>query len=434
MQLKTYRAASIADAIADIKRDLGADAVILHTRSYRRGAILGFGGRRIFEITASAGVNVAGALRARSRAAPPAPDPARPPRADSPDVRRAYASNSARTAPAPPSPDPVRDVARLALAAPQASPGAGANPRASDDSSALAGVSTELASIRRMVSHVMKSAARAPRAALPDALFSQYLSLLEGAVAEELADEIISAVRDELPAPDLADERAVRRAVLARLESLIPAAGPTPTLERPADGRPLTIALVGPTGVGKTTTLAKLAAIYKLRQGKRVGLVTCDTYRIAAVDQLRTYANIIGLDLRVALTPKDMAAAAAAHADRDVVLIDTAGRSQRDSARLAELRAFLDAARPHETHLVLSGAASEPVILESAQRFAPIGADRVIFTKLDEMVNFGVLVNAARRIGVRLSFLTTGQEVPDHIEPARPDRLARLVLEGGDLR
>ncbi len=199
----------------------------------------------------------------------------------------------------------------------------------------------------------------------------------------------------------------------------------------PGDGgRPLTIALVGPTGVGKTTTIAKLAAAYKLRQGKKVGLITSDTYRIAAVDQLRTYANIIGLPLKVALTPREMAGACGSLADCDVILVDTAGRSQHDKGRLEELAAFIDAATPDETHLVLSATVAEPVLAKAAERFAVLQPTRVIFSKLDEAVHFGVIVNTCRKVGMRVSYVTTGQEVPDEIELAQADRLARLVLDG----
>src|SRR5262249_52854102 len=143
---------------------------------------------------------------------------------------------------------------------------------------------------------------------------------------------------------------------------------------------------------------------------KRVGLVTCDTYRIAAVDQLRTYANIIGVPLRVPMSPEEMTAACEALAGPaggafgteaagrgcDVILIDTAGRSPNDAGRIDELRRFIDAARPHEIHLVLSGTASESCLLRAARQFAAVRPDRVILTKLDEAVNFGIVVSVAR--------------------------------------
>jgi flagellar biosynthesis protein FlhF len=206
-----------------------------------------------------------------------------------------------------------------------------------------------------------------------------------------------------------------------------------------ADGRPHTIALVGPTGVGKTTTVAKLAATYKLRQGRSVGLITSDTYRIAAVEQLRTYASIIGLPLKVVLTPAEMAAAVESFRNFDIVLIDTAGRSQNAADRLVELQMFLEAARAHETHLVLSTASGEDVLVQTAESFAKVRPNRILLTKLDEAVNFGIVANVLRRLarsglvgqgeGLPLSYITTGQEVPDHIEHGQADRLARMILD-----
>jgi flagellar biosynthesis protein FlhF len=118
----------------------------------------------------------------------------------------------------------------------------------------------------------------------------------------------------------------------------------------------------------------------------------------------------------------------------DVVLVDTAGRSPGDAGKLGELGAFLDAAVPHQVHLVLSGASSEACLRHAVTNFAAVGPTHLIYTKLDEAVSFGVLVNIARRVNARLSFVTTGQEVPDHIEAGSAHRLAMLVLEGGTVR
>ncbi len=416
MTLKTYRAQSIADALAQIKKDLGRDAVILHTRHVKVGGVLGFRKRTLVEITASTGVNVAPALRER-RAAAEAPQAASA-RVAERRVQQAYGAPS--PAPAPERPASAMPAASLVTPAT-------INPV---NGQAVAALSEELASIKAMVARVLSSSSGAPAVAMPEALTKMYLRLLEAEVASQIADEVVAGVRESVGTRDVGEE-ALRKQVLAKLAGYIPAVDSPEAPGRDRDGRPYTIALVGPTGVGKTTTIAKLAAGYKLRHGRKVGLVTADTYRIAAVDQLRTYANIIGLPLQVALTPAEMGSACAALRDCDVVLVDTAGRSPHDTGRLTELRSFLDAARPHETHLVLASTASESCLVSAAQKFAEVKPERVIFTKLDEAVNFGVLVNVARRIEARLSFVTTGQEVPDKIERGTPERIARLVLEGG---
>ena len=414
--IKTYRGRTIAEALDALKKDLGREAVILNTRTFKAGGVFGFGARTIAEIVATtqqhapqqpaakpkrtatvkqtqagtyAASNGGGGVLTR------APAPARPP--ESPP-------------PVPPT-SSIRDVAKLIVSAQAKTP-----------------LEEELASIKRMVGQVLRSAHGSRQPSMPDALFDCYRRLLEAEVAAEIAEEITSGVRDDLSASELNEPAVVQSAVLRRLSSFLPVASEAGRVQRAPDGRSLTIALVGPTGVGKTTTIAKLAATYKLRHGRKVGLITCDTYRIAAVDQLRTYADIIGLPLRVAMTPAEVRTSLLALSDMDVVLIDTAGRSPRDAERLGELRAMLDAADPHQRHLVLSSTASESALSETAAAFAPLGYDRVILTKLDEAVNFGVLVNVVRRLQTKLSFVTTGQEVPEHLEPGNSDRLARCIL------
>lgn len=300
-------------------------------------------------------------------------------------------------------------------------------------------VQSELHAIHQMVGRILQQqalgattpggakAAGRPAIPMPQHVFDTYLQLVGQDLSEELASEVIEQVQGELSPDELADPGTVRAAARNRLVALVPTAEEPLTLPT-SDGRPRTIALIGPTGVGKTTTLAKLAATFKLRQGRRVGLITSDTYRIAAVEQLRTYATIIGLPLQVVLSPDEMSQACHQLRDCDVILIDTAGRSQKDHERLDELASFIAAADPHEVHLVLSSTAGEKVLMQEAESFSRIRIDRIILTKLDEAVSFGMLINVVRKVGRELSFLTTGQEVPDHIEPGRPERLAGLLL------
>ena len=260
-----------------------------------------------------------------------------------------------------------------------------------------------------------------------DALADAYASLIAQELSRDLAERVVASLQEELDEASIDDPEAVRAALLGHLAALVPTAEDL-EFARPRDGRPRTIAFVGPTGVGKTTTLAKIAATMTLRDEIKVGLVTSDTYRIAAVDQLRTYAEILGLRLEIAATPVEMRAALDRCADLDAVLIDTPGRSQNDADRIADLRALVDAARPHETHLVLSGTAAERVLIREAEAFSTLGPDRVVLTKLDEAVTFGMLVSVVRRIGRRISWVTTGQEVPTDVERATSHRLANLML------
>ena len=187
------------------------------------------------------------------------------------------------------------------------------------------------------------------------------------------------------------------------------------------------IALVGPTGVGKTTTLAKLAARFSLEQRRKVALVTADTYRIGAVEQLRTYSRIMGVPLEVALSPEDVAAGIEKHQDKDVVLVDTVGRSQRSGEHLAELKTFVDAASPTETHLVLAASLAKQIQREAVEKFSLLSPTRLVITKLDEALDRGCLANIPLHTGLAVSCLTAGQNVPQDIEFADAGRIARLV-------
>ncbi len=407
------------EALKLVKLELGSNAVILHTRSYKEGGVFGIGSKPVVEVTASADVNIPARSRPRKEEQA-SPANQRFDRAAARQLlQRTYAQQpdeSLYAVPAAePAPVPKVEVGQLAGQMPEGTPSAQ--------------ITEEIAQVRRMVRRMMdKQLADQPKRDLPDTLFDQYLALLEQEVAEELAEEVIHDVREKLSEDDLQDKQRVRDTVRSAIADIIPADGNIKTQGKGKDGRPRTIALIGPTGVGKTTTIAKLAATFKLKQKLNVSMITIDTYRIAAVDQLRTYANIIGLPVHVVLTPLEMKQAMAQCADADVVLIDTAGRSQRDSDKLDELKAFIEAANPHEVHLVLSSTCSQPVMEQAIERFSSIRTDRIILTKLDEAVSFGVVLNVIRRVNKQLSYITTGQDVPHHIEPWCSDRLAGLLV------
>jgi flagellar biosynthesis protein FlhF len=196
-----------------------------------------------------------------------------------------------------------------------------------------------------------------------------------------------------------------------------------------AESRQRVQVFVGPTGVGKTTTLAKLAARYKLYQEQKVGLITLDTYRIGAVDQLRTYAEIMSLPLEVAMTPREFREGLERLAGCDVILVDTAGRAPGNKAMLAETQGFLEVVPEREVYLVLSSSSRRRDLLCAVEKFHSLDYNRLIFTKLDETTCPGVMVSVTAAAGVPLTYITTGQNVPDDLELAEPYLLAQKIWE-----
>ena len=427
MNVKTYQGGTMADALAKVKQELGTSAVILHTRSFKRGGVMGLGARNVVEITAGVNVNV----QAQKRT------PLRAPGQAVPSLGARAGGSATAVLEAPPAASnrhPLQSAYGAARLARQDN-----GPNVATRAMA-AGVlkepafelRNEISSLRTMVESLLqRTAGTGQRADLPEALAKLYTQLIEQQVSDEIAYRVVDDVKAELTPGQLGNPTVVRERLTQKLEQMLPA-NLNGGVARPMTGTGCrSICLIGPTGVGKTTTIAKLAAAFKLRQKQKVGLITIDTYRIAAVDQLRTYANIIGVPLKVVLTPTELVAAMKEMADCDTVLIDTAGRSHTDQLKLNELTQFITAGKPSEVHLVLSSTTTQEAIEAAVERFSAVRVDpapQIIFTKLDEAVSFGVLLNVARIAARSLSYLTTGQDVPDNIEVGQPRRLARLIL------
>ena len=275
-----------------------------------------------------------------------------------------------------------------------------------------------------MVEDLCRRHKRSGHQELPEELFHLYTELIDADVSEELTRELVERIRTDAPDTELDDRFLVKARMARMIEAEITASGPiavsTPT--------PRLVALVGPTGVGKTTTIAKLAAHYRLREKRKVGLVTVDTYRIAAVEQLRTYADIIDLPMEVVSNRREMRPALERLAEMELILMDTAGRSPRDEIKIHELRSLLAEAQADEVHLVLSSVTSAAGLVRTAKQFTPVKPTQLVLTKLDEATGLGNLLPVLRSSRLPLSYLTNGQNVPDDIEVADPARLARMIL------
>jgi flagellar biosynthesis protein FlhF len=382
MNLKKYEGATMKEALEKVKTDLGRNAVILHTKSFKRGGFLGLGGREIVEITASDDVRVLDRTR---REAPPKPGPANA------LLETIYKS-----------------------AAPLDAPAAFPQPLAGH---ALDSIEAEVGSIKSLIHDLVRREHRRDLSNCADHLVDLFDILIRRGVDDATAKAIVQRAKDGAAADAPAAE-------LDAISTMLRIAGPIARKQQSAR----TVALIGPTGVGKTTTIAKLAANFKLREKLDVGLITIDTYRIAAVQQLKSYADIIGIPINVVLTPDELAGALHAFSNKDVVLVDTAGRSQCDAQKMGELKAFLDAGNFDEIHLVVSATTHTAHLESIVERFGPLAHDRLILTKIDESPCRGHLLNILLRINKAASYITTGQEVPDDIDVADAHKLAAIIM------
>lgn len=337
MKIRKFVAASMRDALAEVKRELGPDAMIVATRDVRRG-LIGSG----VEVTAAVDVDEPGTTMSGPEAAPA-------PRGNLNDV----------------------DVERIM------------NP-----------LRSELRSIRSLLRPLAEGR--------PDDLLRQELAAMRQALSG------LGAPRET--EPPLADVAAQN------------------VLATPSAGR--LVAVVGPTGVGKTTTIAKLAARTALVEHRRAAIVSLDSFRIGGEEQIRAYADLIGVPLTLCSDADRLADAVASHRDAERIYIDTAGRSPHDRAALLELERALGSLPDVEVHLALPAGASTATIDGAFTRYGRVPIDRLMFTKVDEAETLAELVRAPARLGRSVAHITTGQRVPEDLEDATGERLLALARGG----
>ena len=420
MRVKTFEAASMQEALNTVKREMGEEAFILSTRTRSRQTPQGE--EAVIEVTAAVDEEAAQAappptygLRQPLAARPPEPAPA-PPAAPRP---RPSVPRPAQTPPAPPV--DLQPLRRELLEI------NGAVEALKDQETRNLTILRELDQMKALLSRIQRQGMPATQIQLPPSLLELYGDLVandvDPMIALRLCEYTLRTLQEHGNGEDVNPEQArlFMRRVIA---DFIPVASPI-QLEA---GRMRVAALVGPTGVGKTTTIAKLAAYAKLELKQKVALLTLDTFRLAAVDQLQQYAQILQVPIHVALTVEDLRSALRFYQDRALVLIDTPGHNPKDTEVLAQLRRFLDELPEVETHLVLSATTKPRDMAEVAHRFEPLNPQRLVFPKLDETSTFGPILSTLVRVKKPLSYLGTGQEVPQDLELATSRRVADLIL------
>lgn len=507
MQIKSFKAPTLKEAMANVKSELGVDAVILHTNKIKKGGILGFHAKEIVEVIAAvedepvvkeqkpammdtgaaseAVLQAAAAARASRNSAPePEPQPIQPqptgnftPRNMVSQYQTAGTIEAISHAMAQNTPSPTfgevlasvnkaQEQAGQPVVNEQAAPVAPAvdmNPDIEQPVVKEEPVEPVSEAEEKLVSAESDVEQLTPEKEVETASEdATYLDVKEQEILdlqnqlEEMKSMLVEMSRNKDEAGGIPNlQRAMEAQGISQhvLEDMISKLNGTEILApqnsikalkalekyvrkaiRIANGitlysdKPKIVALIGPTGVGKTTTLAKIAAKFVLEEGAKVALITADTYRISAVEQLKTYSDILGLPLEIVYNPQALQEAIEKHRDKQLILLDTAGRSQYNAYQMKELSELLNIDADIEKHLVMSATTKTSDGLELLDNFSLCKPDRVIFTKVDETKTHGIILNILHRRKAALSYLTNGQSVPDDIEPASIEKLAELLL------
>ncbi len=384
MQIKRFEAASTQEAFLKIKNELGPDAVVLSTRKLRSGRV------PLFEVTAAVDERPEG-QREKPLPLPAGAPQAAPARGD----EETLASTLRRE---------VEEIKTL-----------------------LAETATrpfpygEFLEMKEMLDTFFDTMGFQRKEKLSGALLKIYHHMVSIGVSRSRAFLLVSTLNRNLPAVDLQDEEGLYRVAEKLLARSI-------GLSYRSAERKRICAFVGPTGAGKTTTLAKIAARSALEEKLKVGLITTDTYRIAAVEQLKTYARIMEIPIEVVSDKTAFRRALAKLSDRDLVLVDTPGKSSVEPGYIEKLRDLFQLENPVETNLLLPLTSSQDNLAENLARFKPVGYQSIIFTKLDESRHFGMIYNVIDQERKPVSYVTNGQNVPQDIEKIDAGRLAKIIM------
>ncbi|MCX8092799.1 MAG: flagellar biosynthesis protein FlhF [Candidatus Goldbacteria bacterium] len=395
MKIKKFEAETLQAALAKVKKDFGPNAVILQTKRYRKGSFFGLFGKEMTEVTAGIDINIERQSQQQISNEPPS------------RLRNVSMQSTIKSVEFS---EPYNKIEDLAL----------------KNDILLRELNEGKILINTPLRPIKDGGSIGP-ISLKNGMGKIQKLLINNGVEENLVYRTLQNLNSQLSEQQLNNKSFLEHYLCDYLAELIQVSGPIKIQK----GTSKVIAFIGATGVGKTTTIAKLAAKLSLIEGYSVVLVSADTYRIAADMQLKKYGEIMGIPVEIVLTPLDFKKVINKHVDKDIILFDTAGRSPRNRQHLTELKSFLEAHSPIEIHLVMSAVTKYYDALSIINNFGLVPIHRIIFTKLDETKNYGLLLNLSVNTGgIPISYLTTGQTVPDDIEVADSKTIARLVIKG----
>ncbi len=381
MKIRRYTGKDAHEAMLKVKMDLGNDAVIVSTRRIRQKGILGFFTKPQIEVLATL-------------------DDAR------------------------------KKAAAVRTEEPSQTQCAAAEQDSKERDSKLYHLENKVSKMEELLQKIYSQIqpGQKPNNQMPQDLNSKIYqlltnNLLRNEVEPELAQKIISSVKEKVgPSVNVSE---VASTLYSSIQKFL---GEPEPIMIPATKKPYVIIFLGPTGVGKTTTLAKIAADFALNQKINVGLITADTFRIAAVEQLKTYAEILGMPVSVVYSTNEISEAINNYSDKDVILIDTPGRSHRNKNQFEELRNLVLHSQADEKYLLIGATTGPKDCRDIINSYKFVDNYKLIFTKLDETTSYGILMNVRELTGKPLSYVTTGQSVPDDIEIINIDKISKILL------
>ena len=453
-EFKKIRANSLDEAYKLMRRQYGLDAIVVSTKQGGTGGLLGLFGPKMVEITVSV----------------PTPDVRTAPRKPS-AIERKYTAqhvpeNAVRNAgleryeqlireaqqrmngqaaavrpDRAPAPEAAQEPALPRPAAAPVSPAVSAAPapvqtaeapvlqfpRPHQEELGADALRREVREIREML-QVLYS--ESPGAGLPAEFAPYYRMLVARGVSRKVAAQLVAGVVRDGDLSVLRNSRLFEERLRLEIRKNVPVTGGLAV----EAGTCRIVTLCGPTGVGKTTNLAKLAALFTVRERAQVAMITADTYRIAAPEQLRVYANIIGVPLRVVNDLKEMRDALRDLQHCDLIFMDTAGNSQFNLEQINELKGLIQAIAPHETILTLSANTHLEDLRSIVSNFKCLNPTSILFTKADETRQYGAMLTILVEAGLPLSYVSTGQNVPDDIRVGSSAIVANLIMEGRESR
>lgn len=463
MQVKKFEAPTIQEALEVIKRELGPEAIILQTKTHKRG--FGLMSKSSVEVTAAISER---SLQKKAYVESRIPEPAREgmarmaadrqvevydryadrhlERAAKRTQDRVQVSGKKPAVGAEVAPGPVSSARITATRYIDIDPSQIPEPKAAEAVAPAVrnvvgpqvgkmSMEEELRHLKRMIEELKGAQdVPTPQGAVAGGAFSSpalqdsFEQLILNGMDRRFAFKLVKQVSFELGDEKARDPDQVLDQLACEIMNSTETLGCLSGIEPRNGNGPVVIALIGPTGVGKTTTVAKMASEALLRRNLKVGLINLDCYKVAASDQLETYSKILNVPFRSASGVEDLRAAIGDFHTLDVVIVDTTGRSQRDPNSLKEMEELLKKIPSLQTQLVLSATTRDTELYDMANRFSSFRPQGIIVSKLDEAAIYGALYNVSQKTKLPLLYFTTGQRVPEDIEEASRERVAALIM------